>query len=268
MEIPRFGHNVSSEEVAEALCTAGCAVVEQLINNDHMDQIAAEMEPFIAATAFGLDSFTGKKTRRTGSLIARSRSTHELASHPVITEATKSIICERATTMQLHLTQIIDLEPGAEPQPIHRDQWAWDFFPFPEGWEVEISTIWALTDFTKENGATRVIPGSHLWEDKLRLSHDKTIPAEMPRGSILLYAGSTYHGGGGNNSDARRTGINIDYAASFLRQEENQYLACPPEIAATIDPELAKLMGYSTGSYSLGYYGDTQDPIEALKVNK
>ena len=268
MEIPRFENDASSEDVAQALNDAGCAVIEQLAPDDLMDQVGSELEPFVELTPMGLDDFTGKQTRRTGSLIARSRSFHKLATHPTVTDAAKDIICKTATSMQIHLTQIIDIGPSAKAQPVHRDQWAWDFFPFPEAWEVEVSTMWALTDFTEENGATRVIPGSHLWEDKLRPTHEVTSPAIMKRGSVLLYAGSTYHGGGENKTDARRIGVNVDYSASFLRQEENQYLACPPEVAATLDPDLAKMIGYSRGSYALGYFGDLQDPMEAVMAHK
>ncbi|HJL64248.1 MAG TPA: phytanoyl-CoA dioxygenase family protein [Candidatus Thalassarchaeaceae archaeon] len=268
MEIPRFNRGVSGNKVADALRSAGCAVIECLASEELIERVSEEMEPFIKATAFGPDSFTGSNTRRTGSLIARSLSSHALAAHPIVVEAATSILCEKATSMQLHLTQVIDLGSGAEAQTVHRDQWAWDFFPFAEGWEVEVSTMWALTDFTERNGATRIIPGSHKWDDRLKLSYDETIPAEMPRGSILLWLGSTYHGGGRNETDTRRTGLNFDYSASFLRQEENQYLACPPEVAATLNPDLAKLIGYTRGSYALGYYGDLQDPMEALKIDK
>ena len=268
MELPRFEKDVSSKEVAQALGDAGCAVIEQLVDDELMDRVASEVEPFVESTPFGVDDFMGKKTRRTGSLIARSSSFHELALHPVVVDAVKDVICETASSMQIHLTQIIDISPDSQAQLVHRDQWAWDFFPFPSEWEVEVSTMWALTDFTEENGATRVIPGSHLWEDKLRPSYEETIPAEMPRGSVLLYAGSTYHGGGANKADTRRTGVNVDYSASFLRQEENQYLACPPDVAATLDPDLAKMIGYSRGSYALGYFGDLQDPMEAVNVYK
>ena len=268
MELPRLEKSSSSSEVAQALKEAGCVVIEHLVSEEVMSQIGLEIRPFIDSTPFGPDSFTGKKTKRAGSLIARSNSFHELASHPTVVGAARDVICQTATTIQIHLTQVIEIGPGSDAQPIHRDQWAWDSFPFPQDWEVEVSTMWALTHFTEENGATRVIPGSHLWKDELRPSFEETIPAIMPSGSVLLYTGSLYHGGGKNLTADSRTGVNVDYSASFLRQEENQYLACPPEVAAQIDPDLAKLIGYSTGSYALGYFGDLQDPMEALDTFK
>jgi ectoine hydroxylase-related dioxygenase (phytanoyl-CoA dioxygenase family) len=128
--------------------------------------------------------------------------------------------------------------------------------------------MWAMSDFTDSNGATRVIPGSHKWEDKLRPGYEDTVPAEMAKGSVFVYIGSVYHGGGANRSDGRRLGINVGYTLSWLRQEENQYLACPPEVARTLDEDLAKLIGYRRGAYALGYFGDLQDPMEALHGTK
>ena len=86
----------------------------------------------------------------------------------------------------------------------------------------------------------------------------------MSKGSVMLYVGSVYHGGGANHTDGRRIGINVGYTLSWLRQEENQYLACPPSVARTLPVELVKLLGYQRGAYALGYFGDTQDPLEAV----
>jgi ectoine hydroxylase-related dioxygenase (phytanoyl-CoA dioxygenase family) len=183
---------------------------------------------------------------------------------PLVLATLDRVLGDHATSYQLHLTQVIDIGPGEPGQLIHRDQWAFDFFPFPAGYEVECHTMWAMTDFTEENGATRVIPGSHRWEDKLRPAYDETVAAVMPKGSVFLYVGSVYHGGGANRSDAHRLGINVGYTLSWLRQEENQYLACPPDVARTLPVELAKLAGYQRGAYALGYYGDLQDPLDAV----
>ncbi len=231
------------------------------------------MRPYLDALDGSTDAFSGHNTRRAGSLVARSTASHELITHPVVLGVCDRILGANATTYQLHVTQVIDIGPGEPAQPLHRDQWAWDMFPFPHGFEVEISTIWALDDFTEANGATRVVPGSNTWDDdraKEALGDTDMAfrPAEMPAGSVVIYSGSVLHSGGENRTDGRRRALNIDYCLGWLRQEENQYLACPPEIARTLPDDLAKLIGYSRAAYALGYYGDTQDPMSALHPDR
>jgi hypothetical protein len=256
--------DASADDVAAVLAEDGCVSVAELVSSQVMDDVHHEMAPYIEATPMGPDDFSGHRTRRTGSMIARSPSFRPLANHPLVTGTLDRVLGDHATSYQLHLTQVIDIGPGEPGQLIHRDQWAFDFFPFPAGYEVECHVMWAMTDFTELNGATRVIPGSHKWEDKLRPAYEETVPAEMPKGSVFVYVGSVYHGGGANRSSERRLGINVGYTLSWLRQEENQYLACPPEVARTIDEDLAKLIGYRRGAYALGYFGDLQDPMEAV----
>src|SRR5262245_2862333 len=137
-----------------------------------------ELAPWIVATPLGRDDFAGRRTRRTGGLVARSPTCHALIQHPLILASTKALLAG-ATSFQLHLTQLIAIGPGEPGQPIHRDQWAFDFFPFPSGYEVQCNTIWALSDFTEANGATRVVPGSNRQADKLEFSYKETQPAEM-----------------------------------------------------------------------------------------
>jgi len=264
MEVPRFAAGAPIDDVEVAVRDAGCAVVERLASEELIDRIESELAPYLAATEPGGDEFTGLKTRRTGALLARSPAFRDVAAHPLVLGVLDGVLGDHATSYQLHLTQVIEIGPGEPAQYVHRDQWAFDFFPFPQGFEVECHTMWAMNDFTEENGATRVIPGSQRYEDKLRLSPDDTIPAEMPKGSVLLYVGSLYHGGGANKSSQPRRGINVGYTLSWLRQEENQYLACPPDIARALPEELARLAGYRRGAYALGYYGDLRDPIDAL----
>jgi ectoine hydroxylase-related dioxygenase (phytanoyl-CoA dioxygenase family) len=229
-----------------------------------LDRIESELRPYLDVTPTGPDDFSGNRTRRTGSLIGRSPSCRELVMHPLALGTARTFL-GHATNIQLHLTQAIAIGPGETPQPIHRDQWAFDFFPFPPGYEVQCNTIWALSDFTEENGATRVVVGSNLREDKLSFGSDDTQPAEMARGSVLFYSGSVYHGGGANRSDTTRIGLNITYNVAWLRQEENQYLSVPREVAETLPTELLRLMGYDRGAYALGYIDDLRDPIEAVR---
>ena len=229
-----------------------------------LQRIESELRPYLDATPTGPDDFSGDRTRRTGSLIARSPGCRELVMHPLALGTARTFL-GHATNIQLHLTQAIAIGPGETPQPIHRDQWAFDFFPFPAGYEVQCNTIWALTDFTEENGATRVVVGSNLQEDRLSFGPDDTEPADMARGSVLFYSGSVYHGGGANRSDATRIGLNITYNVAWLRQEENQYLSVPREVAETLPTDLLRLMGYDRGAYALGYIDDLRDPIEAVR---
>ena len=265
MDVPRVEASASVDEIETALRASGCVVVERIVSDDLMDRIQTELEPFMGTTPVGGDEFTGLNTRRTGSLLARSREFQQLAAHPTVLATLDRVLGDHATSYQLHLTQVIEIGPGEPAQLVHRDQWAFDFFPFPAGFEVECHTMWAMNDFTEANGATRVIPGSHHFADKLRPTVDETVPAEMPKGSVLFYVGSLYHGGGANRSEQVRRGVNVGYTLSWLRQEENQYLACPPEVARELPEEVARLAGYRRGAYALGYYGDLRDPFDAIR---
>jgi ectoine hydroxylase-related dioxygenase (phytanoyl-CoA dioxygenase family) len=250
--------------VSEALARDGCAIVERLVPPATMRAALDELASWIDATPTGRDDFAGRRTRRTGGLVARSATCRALVQHPLILGATQELLAG-ATSFQLHLTQVIAIGPGEPGQPIHRDQWAFDFFPFPKGYEVQCNTLWAMTDFTAENGGTRVAPGSHLFEDKLQLTHEDCEAAEMPAGSVFVYTGAVYHGGGANRSNATRYGLNLTYARSWLRQEENQYLSVPFEVARELPDELLRLIGYQRGAYALGYVDDTRDPLEVLR---
>jgi ectoine hydroxylase-related dioxygenase (phytanoyl-CoA dioxygenase family) len=263
MAVPRFTADAAPAAIAEGLAAAGCAIVERLVEPALLDRARRELAPWLEATAPGRDEFAGFRTRRTGGLLGRSATCRELVQHPTVLGTTRAVLAH-ATSFQLHLTQVIAIAPGEPAQMIHRDQWAFDFFPFPLGYEVQCNTIWAMTDFTEANGATRVVPGSHRREDRLQFRQEDTVPAEMPAGSLLLYTGSLYHGAGANHSDSTRYGLNVTYSLSWLRQEENQYLAVPAEVARTFDEPLLRLMGYARGAYALGYVDDLRDPLDAL----
>jgi len=264
VNLTHLAATASGEEVSAALERDGAVIVDAVLSSAQVDDVMMELRPWIEKTNPGPDTFAGKNTRRTGALIARSPKCRELVMHPLAL-ATCNKFLGHATSYQLHLTQVISIGPGEPAQQIHRDQWAFDFFSFPKGYEVQCNTIWAMTDFTEQNGATRVIPGSNRFDDKLRFTEADTIPAEMSKGSVLFYSGSVYHAGGANRSNEVRTGINITYNLSWLRQEENQYLAVPQDVAKTLPIELLRLIGYQRGAYALGYVGDLLDPIQVVR---
>jgi ectoine hydroxylase-related dioxygenase (phytanoyl-CoA dioxygenase family) len=264
MAIEHLSASASPERLTEILERDGCAVVDELAPRAQLERLREELAAYLEATPVGSDDFSGRRTRRTGGLVARSPTARELVTHPLVLETVGRVL-SRATRFQLHLTQMIAIGPGEPGQPIHRDQWAFDFFPFPKGYEVQCNTIWSITDFTAANGATRVIPGSHRFDDRLSFAECDTEPAEMAAGSVLFYTGSLYHGGGANRSDAVRLGCNLTYTAAWLRQEENQYLSVPREIARQLPEPLLRLIGYARGAYALGYVDDLRDPIEVLR---
>jgi hypothetical protein len=263
MAVKHLPPDTNPTVVAEIVKEEGAVIVDRVAPSGLLDSIEAELRPYLDATPLGPDDFSGVLTRRTGSLIARSPSARQLVMHPLALGTTGEVLAH-ATNFQLHLTQAIAIGPGQPAQPIHKDRWAFDFFPFPTGYEVQCNTIWALTNFTEANGATRIVLGSSTADDTQPFTQDDTEPAEMERGSVLFYSGSVNHGGGENRTDDVRIGLNITYNLAWLRQEENQYLATPLKVAQTLPIELLRLMGYARGAYALGYVDDLRDPIEAV----
>lgn len=240
------------ETLMTVLRRDGALIVDGLVSDADMAALEAEVAPYIAATPTGRDDFTGDRTTRTGALVARSPATRALILNPLIRAACDALLLPFCERWQLHLTQLIRIMPGQKAQTIHRDRWAWGTHLGHV--EPQLNTIWAVTDFTEDNGATQVVPGSLDWPDARAPEPHEIARATMKRGSVLIYSGGVFHGGGANVGTTDRIGLNLTYTLGWLRQEENQYLACPPEIARTLDPALQALIGYQMGSYALGYY--------------
>lgn len=261
--LTHFSSDVAPATVSDHLRRWGYAIIDGVADGRLLDRLERESLPFIDASAGGRDEYDGKHTRRTGMLIERCPAARELIMHPTVVDTVKAFL-SHVTAVQLHLTQIISIDPGETQQKLHRDQMAFDFFPFPADYHVQCNTMWALSDFTAENGATHIAPGtSGMTDDDAAMV--ATAQAEMRRGSVLFYDGKVLHGGGANLSNGVRRGVNITYAVGWVRQEENQYLATSPDVARTLDDELLKMMGYQQGAFALGYVGDQQDPLSLLR---
>lgn len=261
--LKHFEPSAEPTEISAHIEQFGYAIVDRVANADLLDRFTVEAAPYVTDSATGRDDYDGRYTRRTGSLIARCPTSREMVMNPLIV-ATVGDFLSHASAIQLHLTQIITIEPGETQQNLHRDQMAFDFFPFEADYHVQCNTIWALTDFTAENGATHICPGTSAMSDE-EAAGVQSIQAEMERGSVLFYEGKVIHGGGANRSTGARQGVNITYSVGWVRQEENQFLSCPAEIARTLDDDLLRMMGYQQGAFALGYVGDQQDPLAALR---
>jgi ectoine hydroxylase-related dioxygenase (phytanoyl-CoA dioxygenase family) len=263
MPVQHLKCNATTDEICEVLERDGCVVIDAVLDRGDVDQVAGEMAPYIAASPKGEDDFDGLETRRAGTLIARSPKSREIIMNQRVLDVTARVL-SHAKTFQLNLTEVVSLGPGSKAQEIHMDQ-ADEEFRFPHGYNTILSTMWALTDFTDENGATRVVPGSHKLKDSRSFSYDESEPAEMKAGSVLLYTGLLYHGAGANSSDANRDGLIAHYILGWLRQEENQYLCVPPATLRELPEDLLRMMGYTRGAYLLGFVDGGRDPMIAAR---
>ena len=259
--MPTLAHlsaDAPADEVVAILERDGAVILDDVLSPAQVAALVDELRPYVEATAPGRDSFTGARTTRTGALVARSPKTRPLVMDPRILAVCDGVLKPNCHRYQLHLAQVIRIMPGQPAQTIHRDRWAWG--RHMQAIEPQVNTIWALTAFTAENGATQVVPGSTSWPDDRKTQPEEIARAEMRLGSVLLYTGSVFHGGGANvaadpgDGSADRWGLNITYSLGWLRQEENMYLSCPPQNARLLEPELQALLGYAMSNYALGYF--------------
>ncbi|MGI9616827.1 MAG: phytanoyl-CoA dioxygenase family protein [Acidimicrobiales bacterium] len=257
-----FDAGADHEQIIETVRADGAAILTDVLDPAFVAALNAELDPWVAASPDGRDDFSGRLTKRTGALVARSPLCRDVVMQPDVIGLANMLIGEFTERIQLHLTQVISIAPGQGAQELHRDRLAWGGF-VPRAIEPQFNTIWALTDFTEENGATNVAVGSPSWESERKATSEELTQAVMKAGSVLLYSGSVVHGGGENRTEVPRRGLNITYTLGWLRTEENQYLSCPPSVAKDLDPALQELLGYTMGSYALGYFSDPGEVLQA-----
>jgi ectoine hydroxylase-related dioxygenase (phytanoyl-CoA dioxygenase family) len=229
----------------------GYTIVEGAIEPALLDELSADLARLEAELDAkpAANIFEGLRTVRLYNLLARGAVYQKIPVHENVLPIVERVLDRGCLISSLSSIAIC---PGEDAQPIHADD---QVIPLPKPHAPIIcNTMWALTDFTPENGATRVIPGSHKADRSPALgeSHD-TIPAAMPRGSVLVFSGSIWHGGGANATGARRVGVAMNYCAGFLRQQENQQLGIPLEIAKTFSPRLRRLAGFGLYRGLLGH---------------
>jgi ectoine hydroxylase-related dioxygenase (phytanoyl-CoA dioxygenase family) len=206
------------------------------------------------------NDFEGSQTVRIYNLLAHGQVFERVPVHANVLPVVEGVLDDGCLISSLSSIAIC---AGETPQPIHADD---QLMPIPKPHPPTVcNTMWALTDFTEANGATRIIPGSHLTDRSpdYGTPYD-SIPAAMPRGSVLLWHGSLWHGGGANTTAERRVGIAMNYCAGYVRQQENQQLGIPRDTAAGFGERLQRLCGYSVYLGLIGHI-DKHDPIELLQ---
>jgi ectoine hydroxylase-related dioxygenase (phytanoyl-CoA dioxygenase family) len=205
------------------------------------------------------NGFEGTNTLRIYNLLVHGRLFEQVPVHPEILPVVQGVLDDSPLVSSL---SSIDIGPGEVAQPIHADD---QIMPLPKPHVATVcNTMWALTDFTEANGATRIIPGSHLADHSPTYGeHYDSIPAEMGAGSVLVWHGSLWHGGGANTTSERRVGLAMNYCAGWVRQQENQQLGIPVDVARRFPPRLRELCGFGVYHGLIGHI-DRKPPTDVV----
>ena len=247
------GSQAGIEPDLKARCMAalerdGYTIIENVFDADKVARIRAASEPLFEHP--GRNAFEGFRTRRLYSPLDDTRELDDIVEHPIALALLDELFDPNYLLSQL---QVIDIAPGEAAQGIHVDD---AFYPWPRPRPpLGAATIIAIDDFTPDNGATRVIPGSHTWGERYPTEEETAaaIPAVMPAGSMLFFLGTTWHSGGENRSDTARMAVTAQYCAPWCRPQESFLLSVSRERVATSSEHMQRLLGYSIHPPFMGF---------------
>lgn len=264
--LQRVSRSTSVEKIREIVAGDGGVIIEGLLTADQVARFNTEIEVPLQALAPGseheleiVQEFHGANTKRLTNLVTHSpvfRS--EIIDHDLVHALCEATFLEESGTYWMTTAQVIEIGPGNRPQMLHRDLENW--YPFvgmgPAGPEITLNFLIALTDFTEENGATRVIPGSHQWPDfEDRGTPEQTIPATMKAGDALFISGKTVHGGGANvTADQYRRGVSFAFNPGYLVGEEAYPFLVDRDVVRTLPERVQRILGFRS-QYPLGSPG-------------
>ncbi|MDH3641235.1 MAG: phytanoyl-CoA dioxygenase family protein [Gammaproteobacteria bacterium] len=234
---------VSANQHLDQLRTDGYTIIENLLSANDLNLIRSELDPWLQGHKFGRNDFEGFRTERVYALLAKAPSVAKIIEHEAVLALLDALL---PRNYLLSSALVINVHPGETAQNFHIDDAAGSdtWFKKPRPW-LGISTIWAFDDFTADNGATEVIPGSHLWDENRTPAAAEALPVIMPAGSVMVFAGNLCHRGGANNSNGTRMAITPQYCMPWLRQLEHMALVVPPAAAGQYSERIQELLGYS-----------------------
>ncbi|MDP4536975.1 phytanoyl-CoA dioxygenase family protein [Alkalimonas collagenimarina] len=246
-----FDDNAPIERVITALLKDGAVILDKLISDDEAEQLKAEIEPAYDAFHGKANSkFYGFKTRRALKLFEYSNKAIEVCSHPRVLEIADNILLPHCDYYQIDKSVGIEIFPGEDRQAIHRDDVQ---YPIQmQGMNLMFSCLVALDEFTNDNGATLVVKNNRSIHNEP--TYDQACSAVMSKGSAVVYLGSTYHGGGSNDSLHSRSALATMYSLGWLRQAENPYLSLAPQTVEKLPLRTQQLLGYRQFGKYLGHY--------------
>ncbi len=254
--VPTLRNTATVDEINSVIDEFGAVIVSDLVDADLVARLRNDIAPWVARTPAGSRSddpewqeFHGSRTVRFNGLAAKTSAFVDVCLDATILGVADRRLIPDGGSTQISGTQIISIGPGEDAQYLHRDQSLWPWFnrDLPDGPEVTVLAMLALSDTTEANGATRIVPYSHRRADSPELFDPAgSIPAEMSAGSILFFSGKTVHGGGANTTvDTWRTCLHVGYMLGWLRSEEAHALALTPEIAAGFPRRAQELLGFA-----------------------
>ncbi len=256
--IPECSADTDLDEMYRLLDAAGCLVVHDMAGADEITAVRTELDAHMAAAAVKADDpkeFYPGHTRRVIALMHRSPAMRELMMHPTIGQLNDRHLLGNCKKWQLNVGAALEIGPGARDQILHREE---NLFPYwePPRPNLILATMWAMSDFTADNGGTQLVPGSHRWDGDRVATPDEVVRAEMPAGSVLVWLGGTLHGGGANiTADEWRYGVVLTYTLGWLRQEENQFLSIPLADVLALPADVRMRLGFDRDyGDGLGFY--------------
>ena len=284
--LSRFDALSDPDTIHAAVERDGAVIIEGLLSPDVVARVNDEVgDALDQADPDGdmfnpvMKAFHGRFTKQVAGAPGISRTfAIDVMCHPLLLALCDRVLLPSCARYQLNLGHLLQRGPGSDEQWLHRDEAVWSDVPRP-GPELQLASVIAFVDFTRENGATRVVPGSHRWASRslppgeqmaaTAPRPDQIAYAEMPAGSAVVYLGGTIHAGGANTTDIQRRGAHLSYCLGWLRTEENNYLSVPPALAATLPRQAQELLGYAVHDSiprGGGYLGMVrmQDPVELL----
>jgi hypothetical protein len=226
------------EADAAALDRDGYVIWENLLTPEQCSRIRDEVTPWLGHT--GRNSFEGHRTQRIYSVMSRTRICDPVVENPRVLAALDGLLMPNYL---LSACQAINIRPGEAAQLAHHDD---GFYPIPRPREpLAAATIWAIDDFTADNGATVLYPGSHRWGKRRPGPDDEAMPVVMPAGSCVFFVGTLWHGGGANTTHADRLAVTAQYCQPWLRPMEAFTLSVSRDIAREVSDDIKRMLGYS-----------------------